>query len=139
MSQLASKITLILTAATQLESMDARRHTAGIVVHCLIEGPTSILQLFWPLLLFPHLAENDDAILMCRGVGAGLFCLSILAWRTWRLHSAVVVQSTMLQSLCMYHALAFFIVFLTKTVHGTAGPMELLSNAVHAVLVLLFL
>lgn len=108
------------------------------MVHCLVEGPTSVIQLLCPLLLFPHLAENDDAILMCRGVGAGLLCLSMIAWRTWSFHSAAA-QSTILQSLCLYHALAFFIVFLTKTVHGTAGPMELLSNAVHAVLFLAFL
>ena len=113
-----------------MNSHDKDPYATVILAHCFIEGPTSLVQLIAPALLFPDIASNVPAIMMCRGVGAALFCLSYLAWRI-RLMADSPARTATMNGLFIYHILAFLIVSLSKTVFGEAKSMELLSNVVH--------
>lgn len=105
-------------------------YARALLAHCLIEGPPSVIQLLAPGLLFPDVVGNDAATMMARGVGGALFCLTYVAWHI-RGMSPSPVYKIVVTSLFVYHVIALLIVGMSKTVHGRAGPMELLSNFVH--------
>ena len=112
-------------------------YARALLAHCLIEGPPSVIQLLAPGLLFPDVVGNDAATMMARGVGGALFCLTYVAWNI-RGMSPSPVYNIVVTSLFGYHVIALLIVGMSKTVHGRAGPMELLSNFVHFALAAAF-
>jgi hypothetical protein len=112
-------------------------YSNAILAHCAIEGPTSIIQLLNPTMLFPYIIDNEPAIMMCRGIGAALFCSCYMAWNL-RALDVSPAKTVAMQSLFGYHILALLIVGLSKTFIGVATPIELLSNVVHLGLAISF-